>query len=113
MRPRPLSIAKTGRPEVCFQVRDIDHHGLLFAVFAGQPGHDPRKNAPFAPPIPAIVQRLVYAVLLGRVPPPQAIVIDEDISASHAPIIDARLAVRPGEVGLQARHLRICQPVRI
>ena len=59
------------------------------------------------------LKRLVGAVFPGRIPPPQAIAIDEDNPAQDPSVIDPWLAVGLGKVGLQTRHLRVAQPEEI
>ena len=86
-----------GRCPVGFEVGRINHHGLLFAVVSRQTGHHPGEDAFVAPSLPAIVQGLVRAVLLGCVPPSQAITIDKDNPAQNPSIIDTGLAMELGE----------------
>ena len=78
-----------------------------------QASHHLRKDAFVAPSFPAIVERLVQAILLGRVLPTQPMVVDEDNPTQHTPIIDPWLVVGLREKGLKARHLRIRQPEKI
>ena len=104
----PLFDAHAGRCPMCFQIGRVDHDGLLFAVLSGQTSHHPGEDALIAPSLPTVVERLVWAAFSGRVAPSQAIAINEDNPAQHTPIINARLAVGLGTIGLKSRHLRIC-----
>ena len=90
-----------------FEISGVDHDRRLFAVVSGQTDHHLRKDAFVAPPLPTVVERLMRAIFLGRISPPQAIAIDEDNPAQNASIIDTWLAMRLGKVGLKARHLRV------
>jgi len=98
---------------VGFEVGRINHHGLLFAVVSRQTGHHPGEDALVAPSLPAVVQGLVRTVLLGCVPPSQAIAIDEDNPAQNPSIINTGLAMGPGEKGLKTRHLGVTQPEKV
>lgn len=82
-----------------FEIGCVDHDCLFVAVIRGQTHHHLREDAFVAPPFPAIVQRLVEIIFLGRIAPPQAIAINEDNPAQNAPVINARLAVGLREKG--------------
>jgi hypothetical protein len=62
---------------------------------------------------PAVVEGLGRAILLRRIPPTQAVAIDEDYPAQHPPVVDAGLAMRLREEGLEARYLRLGQPEEV
>ena len=61
----------------------------------------------------AVVEGLGRAVFLRRVTPSQTIAIDENYAAENTTIIDAGLAMAPGEERFEALHLRLGQPVKI
>ena len=103
----PLYHARIGRCSVCFEVGRIDHHGLFLAAFRGQTHHHPGEDALVALPLPADVERLVWARGRRGIAPTQPIAIDEDNPAQDTPVIDAWLAMGLREVGLQTSHLRI------
>lgn len=63
-------------------------------------------------PFPAIIQCLVRPLSPRRIPPEQAIVIDENDPAQHPPSIDPSLAVALGKIRRQALHLLIRQPIQ-
>lgn len=65
-----------------FEIRCVDHHGLLFAMSGGQTGDHPGKDALVAP---MVVEGLMRAVFRRRIAPPQAIAIDEGYPAQDAP----------------------------
>ncbi len=95
------------------QVGGIAHHGLLFTVFGGQTRHHPGEDAFVAPPLPTVIERLVWAIGRRGIAPSQPIAINEDNAAQHTSIIDAWFAMGLGEEGLKTRHLRIAQPEKI
>ena len=95
------------------EVGCVDHGCLLLATFSRKADHDPSEDAFVTPTLPTVVQCLVWTVLFGCVPPPQAIAIDEDNAAQHTPIINTWLAVGLGKAGPQSRHLRVRQPEEI
>jgi hypothetical protein len=77
----------------------IDHHSLLFAVFGSQTGHHPGEDAFVAPPLPAVVECLVWVIDRRRVAPLQPIAINENNAAQNTSIINAGLAVGLGKKG--------------
>ncbi len=93
-----------------FQIGGVDHHGFLFVMISGQTCHHPGEDALVAPSLPAVVERLVRAVSIWRIPSPKPIAIDEDNAIQDMPVIDARFAVGFREVGLKTSHLRVAQP---
>lgn len=95
-RPRPLFGGHAGRRSMGLEICRVDHHGLLFAVLGGQICHHPGEDAFLAPPLPSAVERLMRTILLRRIPPTQAIAIDEDNAAQNPPAIDPRLTMRLG-----------------
>jgi hypothetical protein len=92
---------------VCIQGGRIDHRGLLFAMSRRQADHHPGEVALVGTPLTTFVKRLVRAVFLRRVPPPQAIAIEEDNPAQDLSVIDAWLTVALEKAGLQTRYLRV------
>lgn len=90
-----------------------DHHGATFGLNGGQALHHPDEDARLAPPLPAIVQRLVQSIDRRLIAPAQPVTIDEDDPAQHPAIIHPRLAVALGETGPPASHLLVCQPIQI
>ena len=95
------------------QVGRVDHDDLLFAAFGSQPFHHPGEDPHIAPPLPSVVERLGWTILMGRIAPPQPIAIDEDYAAQHAPVIDPRLAMALGKERPQPLHLRFGQPEQV
>jgi NAD(P)-dependent dehydrogenase (short-subunit alcohol dehydrogenase family) len=98
---------------VGLEIGRVDHDGLLFGFLGGQTHQDLGEHALLAPALPAVVQGLVRTVLPGRITPSQAIAIDENNAAQHAPVVDAGLAMRLREEGLETRHLRLGQPEEV
>ena len=96
---------------MCFEVGRIDGDRPVIGGFRRQTRHDPREHAHIAPPLPAVIERLVRTVLARRVSPAQAIAIDEDNAAQNPSIIDARHAMALGKVRPQPFHLSLAQPV--
>lgn len=95
------------------QIGRVDHDRPAIGLLGGEPLHDPGEHAHAAPSDPAIVERLVRAVFTRRIPPPQAVAIDEYNPAQNTLVIDPRLAMRLRKVGPQPLHLRVAQPVKI
>jgi hypothetical protein len=95
------------------QIGGVDHDRLLFAVIRREADHHPGEDTLVPPPLPTVVEDLLGAVFSGRVPPPQAIAIDEDNPVQDPSVVDARLAVGLGKIGRQTRHLRVAQPEEI
>lgn len=91
------------------QIGGVDHRSFLLAVLGSQPRHHLRENAFVAPMLPAVVERLVGAIVLRRISPVQSIAINKNNPNQDAPIIDGGLAMGLWEVGLQTRHLRITE----
>ncbi len=61
------------------QIGCINHHGLLFAVICRQADHHLDEDAFVAPPLPTVVECLVWPVLLWGISPEQAIAVDKII----------------------------------
>jgi len=91
----------------------VDHDGLRLGSRRSHTLHHPYENAGLAPAFPPIIQRLVWAVVLGRISPPQTVAVDEDDAAQHLPIIDARLALALGKERPQPFHLLVRQPKQV
>jgi hypothetical protein len=66
---------------------------FFLATFGRKPLHHPGKGAHHALSLPPEVKRLRHTVLPGPIAPPQAIAIEEDHPAQHAPDIGPRLAM--------------------
>src|SRR3546814_11893211 len=75
--------------------------------------HHPKEDALVAPPLPAVVQRFVWTIVLRCIPPAQPVAIDEDNPAQHPSIIDTWPAMAPGDIRLKPPHLLVRQPVQV
>ena len=106
----PFFDAQAGRCSMAFETSGVDHDRRLFAVISGQADHHLRIDAVVAPPLPTVVERLMRAILLGRISPSQATAIDENNSVQNVSITDTWLATLLGKVELKARHLRVGYP---
>jgi hypothetical protein len=73
------------------QVSRINHDRRWFRAFSSKP-LIVRRNTPISPSASAIVQRLVGAILQGRIAPAQPVAVHKYDAAMHTPIINARLA---------------------
>ena len=96
---------------MCLQVSRAGHDGLWPLLRGGKPLHHPGEDPHVAPPLPAVAQGLCRAILLGGVPPPQPVAIDEDDPAQDPPVIDTRAASAgssPRKERLHTRHLLVC-----
>jgi hypothetical protein len=78
-----------------------DHHGLCLTVVRRQAHHHLREDTFVTPPLPTIVECLVWAILFWRITPPKPIAIDEDYSAQYTTIINAGLPWDFGKKGLR------------
>ena len=92
------------------KVGSLDHRGPFLTMIRRQPDHHLGEDPLVTPPLPTVVDCLVPPILPRGIAPPQAIAIDEDYLAQNRPIINRRLAMEFGEIGLKTRHLRITQP---
>ncbi len=110
---RPLFRPQAARRAVRLQVSRVDHHCLRNGRLRRQAVHHPGEDALLAPSLPAIVERLRRAILLGGIAPPQTIAIDEDYATQDATIIDPRLAMALGEEWLKTSHLRFREPEKV
>ena len=79
-------------------------------MLSGQPSHHLSEDAFVAPSVPTIVERLVRTIITGRISSFLATAIGDDHPAQDKPIINPRFAVRLGEKGLKAHHLRVRKP---
>ena len=96
-----------------FEVGRVDHRSLFLTVIGGQTDHHRSEDTFVAPPLPTVMERLVWTMGRRSVALSQPIAINEDNAAQHTSIINAWLAVGLGEEGLKTRHLRIRQPEKI
>jgi hypothetical protein len=101
-----------GRP-VRFQVGRIDHDRLGILPLGGHRSEHLCKHTQSAPSYPSVIKRLRWTIFGGRIPPPQAIAIDEDYSTQNTLVVNARNPVRQWKERLQPLHLRIRQPEKI
>lgn len=60
------------------EIGRVDHDGLRLGFLGRQAFHHPSEQTHLGPPFPAIIQCLVRPVFSGRIPPAQAIPVDED-----------------------------------
>jgi hypothetical protein len=84
-----------------------DWHKLKPPRFRKQPYDLPGCDTPADP---AVVERLVRAILSRRILPHQAIALYVNYPAQHPPVIDPRLAPRSRKERLQPLHLCFRQP---
>ena len=91
----------------------VDHQLVGLAALGRQPGEDPVEHAQSAPADEAVIDRLVRAVVPGRVAPAQAVANNEDDPRDYPPVIDPRNPVRKWEIWLDPAHLRLRQPNQI
>jgi hypothetical protein len=98
---------------VRLQIGRVDHDRATLSLGAGQPLHHPNEDAGFTPPLSAIVEYLVRPIGSRRIPPAQAVPIDEDDPAQHPTVIHPGPAVALGEEGFQPSHLLVRQPIQV
>jgi hypothetical protein len=89
------------------QVRGVDHDPLRLAALLGQRGEDLVEHAQPAPADEAVVDRLVRAILLGRVAPTKSPFDDEHDGADNPTVVHPCDAVREREIALDPTHLRL------
>ena len=75
------------------QVRRVDHDGLWVGISGSQGLHHAQEHTHLTPPFPAIVERLVRAVVAGRITPAQPIAVHENDAAQHPPVVNSWLAM--------------------
>ena len=68
---------------VRLEIGRVDHDRSPFSLGAGQALHHPHEDARLALPLPAVVQRHVWAIDRRRVPAAQAVALDEDDPGDH------------------------------
>lgn len=98
---------------MCLQIRRVDHYRLRLGTLGGQPFHHAEEDTHLTPALLTVVERLVRAIRLGRIPPPQLIAVDENDATQHAPIIDPWPAVDLRKIGPKPRHLLVSQPIQV
>ena len=112
-RPWSPFCPQAGCRAVRFEISRIDHDCLALGTFGRKAIHHCDEYALVAPSLPAVVERLCRTIFPGRIPPPQAIAIDEYNAAQHAAIIDPRLTMASGKEWLKPSHLLVRQPEKI
>lgn len=93
----PFFYAQAGGRAAGFERGRVDHDRLLIRRLGGQTLEDRGKHAHLAPALPAIVERLRWALFLWRIAPAQPIAIDEGYPAQHESAIDARFTMAHGK----------------
>jgi len=91
----------------------IDHQLLGPSAFCRKLGEDPVEHSQPAPAHEAVVDRLVWAIVLGRIAPPKPVPDHEDDPADHPPVIDPGNPMRQRKKRLNPAHLRVRQPEQI
>ena len=86
------------------KVGSIDHHAPLLTMIRRQPDHHLGEDPLVTPPLPTAVDCLVRFILPKDIAPPQAIAIDEDYPDQNRPVVNRRLAMGFGEIGLKTRY---------
>jgi hypothetical protein len=111
-RTRSLFNLQARRRAVCLEIAGVDHDCLGRGTGSGQSFHHAQEQAPRAPPLPSVAEGLVRFVLPGRIAPAHYTAVYEDDAAQHPPIINPGLAVTPGKVRIEPRHL-LGQPIQV
>jgi hypothetical protein len=96
-----------------FEMGRIDHQTGGPAALARKLGEDAVEDTQTAPADEAVVDRLVWAVVLRRIAPAQPIADQEDDPADHTLVIHPRDAMRQREIRFDPAHLRPRQPEQI
>jgi hypothetical protein len=97
---------------VGLEIGRLNHDGLGLDLLGGYALHHPGEYAHVAPSLPAVIQCLVRPVFPRRIPPAQAVPVDENDPAQNAPVIDLGLVVTLGEIGRRTYHLPVHQPIQ-
>lgn len=105
---RPFFRNPTGRAQARLQAGGVDHHGVLFAMFGTQNGHNPAEDAFVALPLPTETKRPARATGEMRVAPSQPVAVNPDNATQYTSAINVLLDVALGEKG--SRHA-ICASV--
>jgi hypothetical protein len=95
------------------KVGSLDHYDPFLTMTRRQPDHHLGEDPLITPPLPTVVDCLVRSIVPRGIAPPQAIAIDEDYPNQNRPVINRRLAMGFGGIGLKTRHPRITQPEEI
>ena len=84
------------------EIGRIDHDRLAFSPLGRQAIHHQGEHALVAPPLPAVIERLCRTIFPRRIPPPQAVAIDEDNAAQYATVINPGSTMALGEKTAEA-----------
>lgn len=95
------------------EIGRIDHDGLRIGPLSGQTFHYLIEHVHFAPPFPTIVQCLVRSVFSERIPPTEAVPVDEDDPVQDPPVINPGPALARGRIWRKARHLMVRKPIQV
>ena len=76
-RQRPPFNPQAGRRAVRLQIGRVDHDRLRRGARGRQSFHYAQEDAPFAPSLPPVVERLVWAILPRGIAPTQPVAVDE------------------------------------
>ena len=90
-------------------MRGVDRDRVGLPGLASQFGEDAVEHAQPVPADEVVVDGLVRAVALGRIPPHQPMLDDVDDPGHDPPIIYPRNAMRKREKRLDPAHLRLAQ----
>eukprot|EP01038_Epipyxis_sp_PR26KG_P017263 gene17264-23801_t len=93
-------------------VRGVDHDPVGLACLARQLCKYAVEHAQAAPADEAVVDRLVRAIILGRIAPHQAMLDDVDDARNNPSVIDPRHTMRQRKKWLDPAHLRLAQQER-
>src|SRR5471030_2264439 len=88
------------------QMSGVDHDPLRLTAFAHQLGEDVVEHAQPAPADEAVVDRLVRAVIPGRVAPAKSVLDYKDDGADDPAVVNPRDPMRKRKIALDPTHLR-------
>ena len=95
--------------QVCGEMGVTIVNGALAALRC-EAGEDHLEHSQPAPADETVLDRLVWAIILGRVAPAQTVADHEDAPADRSPIINSWHPVRQRNIRLDPAHLRLRQP---
>jgi len=95
------------------EVGSVDHQPIGLAALRRKLGKYPIEDAKTAPTDEAIIDRLVWTVLFGRIAPAKPVTDNEDDPADDPLVVNAWNAMRQRKIGLDPAHLRLRQPDQI
>jgi hypothetical protein len=94
---------QAGRRSVRLEVSGVNHQAIRLTGPSRQPGEDAVEDSEAAPADEAVVERLMRAVVRGRITPTRPIADDMKDATDHTLVVHPRHPVREREIGVIRR----------